>query len=87
MKTNINSRDRRKIRLIECNAKCCYIKKLTCKGTLRQVFYLSEAPSPAMTLPYTPPPLTHCIGVYTQYTYSHKEGGGGSLPENRLEGQ
>jgi hypothetical protein len=43
---------RRKIRLIESNAKCRYMKKCTCKGTLRQVFYLSEAPSP----PHTPPP-------------------------------
>jgi hypothetical protein len=34
---------RRKIRLIECKAKCCYLKKLTCN--LRQVFYLSEASS------------------------------------------
>ncbi len=30
----------RKIRLIECSAKCRYLKKFTCKGTLRQVFYL-----------------------------------------------
>jgi hypothetical protein len=30
--------DRRKIRLIEGNAKCPQLKKLTCKGTLRQVF-------------------------------------------------
>ncbi len=29
---------RRKIRLIEGNAKCRHLKKLTCKGTLRQVF-------------------------------------------------
>ncbi len=29
---------RRKIRLIEGNAKCRCLKKLTCKGTLRQVF-------------------------------------------------
>ncbi len=45
---------RRKIRLIECKAKCSYLKKLTCKGTLRQVLYLSEAPSPPIT-PYSPP--------------------------------
>jgi hypothetical protein len=37
-------RAHRKIRLIESNAKCCYLKKFTCKGTLRQVFYLSETP-------------------------------------------
>jgi hypothetical protein len=40
-----------KTRLIESNAKCRYLKKLTCKVTLRQVFYRSEAP------PMTPPPL------------------------------
>jgi hypothetical protein len=34
----------RKIRLIESNAKCRYLKKWTCEGTLRQVFYLSEDP-------------------------------------------
>jgi len=39
----------RKIRLIEWNAKDRYLKKLTCIGTLRQVFYLSEAPSTPMT--------------------------------------
>ncbi len=32
---------RRKIKIIEGNAKCRHLKKLTCKGTLRQVF-LSE---------------------------------------------
>ncbi len=31
-------RYRRKIRLIEGNAKCRHLKKFTCKGTLRQVF-------------------------------------------------
>jgi hypothetical protein len=30
--------NRRKIRLIESNAKCIYLKELPCKGTLRQVF-------------------------------------------------
>jgi hypothetical protein len=51
----------RYIRLIECNAKCHYLKKLTCKGTLRQVFYLSEAFSPTVTLYTHPPcPLIHC---------------------------
>jgi hypothetical protein len=28
---------RREIRMIESNAKCRYLKKLTCKGTLQQV--------------------------------------------------
>ncbi len=49
----INDAKRRKITLIESNAKCRYLKKLTCKETVRQVFYLSEAPSPPMT-PYPP---------------------------------
>ncbi len=42
-------RDSRKIRMKESNEKYRNLKKLTCKGTLRQVFYLSEAPSPPMT--------------------------------------
>ncbi len=50
---------RRKIRRIESNVKCRYLKKLTGTGTLPQVFYLSEALSPPMT-PF-PPPHTHCI--------------------------
>jgi hypothetical protein len=33
---------RRKIRLIESNAKCRHLKKLTCKGTLLQVFICRE---------------------------------------------
>jgi hypothetical protein len=37
---------RRKIRQKESNAKCSYLTKLTCKGTLRKCVYLSEAPSP-----------------------------------------
>ena len=36
---------RRKIRLIESNSKCRYLKKLTCKETLRQAFiYLRPPP-------------------------------------------
>jgi hypothetical protein len=35
---DMESKKNRKIRLIESNAKCRYLKKLTCKGTLRQVF-------------------------------------------------
>jgi hypothetical protein len=57
-------------------------KKLTCKVTLRQVFYLSEAPSPPMT-PY--PPL---FTLYTciQYIYSHREGGRGELTREKVRG-
>ncbi len=35
---------RRKIRLIESNAKFRYLKKLTCKGTSRQVFICLRPP-------------------------------------------
>jgi hypothetical protein len=52
----------RKMRLIEGNAKCCHLKKCTCKGALRQVFFCLRPRT------HTPPPPTH-----TLYT-----GGGGS---------
>jgi hypothetical protein len=35
---NWGVRGRRKIKFIEGNAKCRHLTKLTCKGTLRQVF-------------------------------------------------
>ncbi len=63
----------RKIRLIESNAKCRYLKKLTCKGTLWQVFYLSESPCPPMT-PYSRP--LHTVYVYTVYLFTQGRGGG-----------
>ncbi len=67
---------RRHIRPIESNAKCRYLKKLTCKGTLRPVFYLSQAPSPPMT-PYSPLPLhTVRIRVYNILIHTGKGGGG-----------
>jgi hypothetical protein len=46
-------------------------KNLTCKGTLRQMIISSEALKP-------PPPHTH-TAHYTciQYTYTHRERGGG----------
>jgi hypothetical protein len=55
------------------------VKKVTCKskGTLRHVFYLSEAPYPPMTQ-YSPF-LTHCIRVYSILVHTEKgvgEGGG-----------
>jgi len=59
---------RRKIRLIEGNAKCRHLRKLTCKGTLRQVFICPKAQNP---IPYLPNTLFACI----LYTYSHREGG------------
>jgi hypothetical protein len=75
---------RRKIRLIECSAKCRYPKKMTCKGTLRQVFSLSDLPSYDAFFPL---PFTYCIRVHN-YSYSHREwGGGGDEPERRLKRQ
>jgi hypothetical protein len=56
-------------------------KKLTCQGTLRQVFYLFEAPySPMILIPYSPPPHTHCIRVYL-FT---QEGGGGRANQRKI---
>jgi hypothetical protein len=51
------------------------LKKLTCKGTLRQVAYLSEAYNPIIPFP--------------QYILIHTgKGGGGKVePERRGEGQ
>jgi hypothetical protein len=63
-----NRKNRRKMRLIEINAKCRYLKKLTSKRTLRQVFYLSEA-----QIPY-PAPLH--VFVYTVYLFTQVRGGG-----------
>ncbi len=54
--------ERRKIRLAEGNAKCHHLKKLTCKGTFRQVFICLRP----RTL--TPPPLY--ILLHTVYVYS-----------------
>ncbi len=62
-------RQRRKVRLIEGNAKCRHLKKMTCRGTLRQVFICM--------MPKTPSPtLTHCIRVYsTVYLFTQGRGG------------
>jgi hypothetical protein len=65
MKITSKAIPRRKIRMIECNAKCRYLKKFTCKGILRQVLYLSEAPSAPN--PKLPPPNT--LYVFLQYTF------------------
>ncbi len=47
---------RRTIRLVESNAKCRHLKKLTCKGSSWQMFIWAWGPEP-----HTPPPL------YTSY--------------------
>ncbi len=74
---------RRKNRLIESNVKCRYLKNFTCKGTLRQVFYLSEAP-PSYD-PIFPSPLTHCIRVYSILIHTGK-GGRGELTREKVRG-
>ncbi len=62
-------------------------KKLACKGTLRQVFYLSEARSPPMT-PYSPPLTLHTCILYTVYLFTQGGGGGESQKtESKLEGR
>ncbi len=73
---------RRKIRLIEGNEKCRQLKKLTCKGTLRQVFIGLRPRTPY------PPPLPLCtlytLYVHTLYLFTQGKGG---RPERTLEGQ
>ncbi len=59
-------------------AKCRHLKKLTFKGTLRQVLYVC-GPLPSydpISSPYT---QYTCI----LYTYSHKEGKGGGEVNQR----
>jgi hypothetical protein len=65
---------RRKIRLIESNA------KLTCKGNMRQVFYLLEAPSPPMT-----PPPPQSLSVVSILIHTER-GGGGELTSEKVRG-
>jgi hypothetical protein len=68
---------RRKIRLIEGNAKCRNRKKLTCQGrTLWQVFICLRPGSSY------PPPL-HTVYVYTVYLFTR---GGGGRELNQREG-
>ncbi len=66
------------MRLTEGNSKCCHLKKLTCKGTLRQVFICLR--------PRTRyPPRLHTIYVYTVHLFTQERAGwGGEL--NQREG-
>ena len=57
-------------------------KKLTAKGTLQQVFYLSEAPYPPMN-PYSPSPL-HTVYVYTEPEFLNVFGAQESIPMNQF---
>ncbi len=72
---------RRKIRLIEGNAKCRHLKKFICKGTLRQVFICLRLRTP-------PPQPLRKVYVYTVYLFTQGRGPEGTVePERRLEGQ
>jgi hypothetical protein len=53
------------------------IKKLTCKGTMRQVFFCLR--------PRTPYPLTHCIRVYSIPIHTEKGGRGEELNQREEE--
>jgi hypothetical protein len=53
---------RRKIRLVEDNAKCRHLKFFTCKGTLRQVFIFMRKRTP----PPPPPHYTQGGGIRTR---------------------
>jgi hypothetical protein len=66
---------RREKRLIEGNTNGRHLKKLTCKGALRQVFE-----------PSIPSPL-HTVYMYTVNLFTQGRGGGRVEPERRLEGQ
>ncbi len=70
---------RRKISLVEGNAKCRDLKQLTCKGTLRQVFICLRPKTP---YPPPAPPSIHTVYVYTVCLF--KQGRGGEL--NQREG-
>jgi hypothetical protein len=65
------------------HCKCRHLKKLTCKGTLRQVcIYPSEAQNPK-------PPHLHTVYVYSIFIHTGKgkRGEGRVEPERRLGGQ
>ncbi len=65
------------MRLVKGNAKCRHLKKLICKGTLRQVFFCQR--------PRTPPSPLHIVYVYKVYLFTQERGeGGGAF--NQTEG-
>jgi hypothetical protein len=82
---------RRRTRLIESNAKCRHLRKLTCKGTLQQVFICLRPRTPY--LPPRPYTLYTCIHTESYSLIHQRKGGreGGELnlvkPERRREGQ
>ncbi len=89
-KTLLASVMRRKIRLIESNAKYRYLKKLPVKGLCGRCFIcLRPRPllwgrGPPMT-PYSPPPL-HTVYVYTSILIHTGKGEGGELTREKGRG-
>ncbi len=58
-----------------------------CKGTLWQVFYLSEVPSPPMT-PYYPPFTLYTCILYSILIHTGRGGGGvGELTRGKVRGE
>jgi hypothetical protein len=73
------------INYIDAKGKCGHLKKLTCKGTLRQVF-ICLRPDPLLW-PLTPA-YTLPVYVYAVYLFTQGRGEGGRVEsERRLEGQ
>ncbi len=80
-KVNIACTHCRKIRLMESNAKCRYLKNLICKGGLYLDFTARILPVWGPLPCYDPiPPLTHW-----RCTYSHTDGGG-ELTREKVRG-
>ncbi len=71
---------RRKIRLIEGNAECHHLKRLTCRGTWREVFLSVWGPEPHA------PPLKHCTRVYSILIHTGKVGWGESWTKEKVRG-
>jgi hypothetical protein len=76
---------RRKIRLIEGNAKCRYLKNLPVKGICGRRIILSEAPSPPMT-PYSPPPYTRYTCIPYILIHTGKGSGLEELTRDKVRG-
>ncbi len=60
------------ISLKTSNPKCRLFLKLTSKGTWRQVFICLRPPIPS----HPPPPVTHCMNIYTPVLIHAGRGGG-----------
>ncbi len=72
----------RKIRLIEGNAKCRYLKNWPVKGLCGRCFICLRPPP--LPWPHIPPPL-HTVYVYAVYLFT-QEKGGGELTSEKVRG-